>query len=271
MFSAKPLPYPMGNIGDLIKHGLLAEYLNWRLELEPKKLHFFDPFGGRPWLSPVTGELKQRIDEIQSGALIKLQNNSENRYYGSGHIARKISAGFENLLQVRVSDRDADARSDLEKSGLELIQLPHFHSNDAYSILCCGDYLPQNSIILLDPFYELEHINQQVLKAMMRLIKDYQISVLLFVLYRHEAEVQWQKFLRLQRELRPENTCMVGIQHQELNNIEVLRKSSYFSFIGLYLPINHEVESFPLFIERVEQYTEKLASVLSTKLKLLRD
>ena len=40
-----PLPYDMGNAGDLLKHGVLAEYVRWQCELGlPPR--FLDPFGG---------------------------------------------------------------------------------------------------------------------------------------------------------------------------------------------------------------------------------
>lgn len=52
-FIAKPLPYTMGNAGDLIKHGLISEFLNWYLKKDHKQTNFYDPFGGRPWQEPI--------------------------------------------------------------------------------------------------------------------------------------------------------------------------------------------------------------------------
>ena len=41
------LPYDMGNIGDLLKHGVLAEFVRWQCELG-RSFRFFDLFGGEP-------------------------------------------------------------------------------------------------------------------------------------------------------------------------------------------------------------------------------
>ena len=41
------LPYEMGNSGDLIKHGVLAEYVRWRHQ-SGSPVRFIDLFGGEP-------------------------------------------------------------------------------------------------------------------------------------------------------------------------------------------------------------------------------
>ncbi len=45
--TAMRLPYDMGNAGDLLKHGVLAEFVRWRRERE-KSFRFIDLFGGEP-------------------------------------------------------------------------------------------------------------------------------------------------------------------------------------------------------------------------------
>ena len=42
------LPYDMGNAGDLLKHGVLAEFVRWRCE-RGASFRFIDLFGGEPW------------------------------------------------------------------------------------------------------------------------------------------------------------------------------------------------------------------------------
>ena len=41
------LPYDMGNAGDLLKHGVLAEFVRWRCE-SGRPGRFIDLFGGEP-------------------------------------------------------------------------------------------------------------------------------------------------------------------------------------------------------------------------------
>ena len=39
---AQPLPYDMGNAGDLMKHGLLAEFTQWWCRVKRKPIRFID-------------------------------------------------------------------------------------------------------------------------------------------------------------------------------------------------------------------------------------
>ena len=44
------LKYTIGNAGDIIKHGLLAEFVAWWSETHANRvLRMADPFGGCPW------------------------------------------------------------------------------------------------------------------------------------------------------------------------------------------------------------------------------
>ena len=49
----------MGNAGDLLKHGVLAEFVRWQRGLGIP-LRFMDPFGGEPWGRPVP-EVERRV------------------------------------------------------------------------------------------------------------------------------------------------------------------------------------------------------------------
>ena len=46
--AAMTLPYDMGNAGDLLKHGVLAEHVRWHA-VWACRFDFLDPFGGKPW------------------------------------------------------------------------------------------------------------------------------------------------------------------------------------------------------------------------------
>lgn len=77
---AQPLPYDMGNAGDLLKHGLLAEFTQWWCRLNAKPLRFIDPFGGRPWAVPPVPRVVERVTALAGCALFAAQPHPEVRY-----------------------------------------------------------------------------------------------------------------------------------------------------------------------------------------------
>ncbi len=77
------MPCHIGNAGDLLKHGVLAEFVAWRCE-SSGSLRFIDLVGGEPWREPVP-EVVQRVRALPQCALRAVQTDlDENRYYGSG-------------------------------------------------------------------------------------------------------------------------------------------------------------------------------------------
>ena len=76
------LPYHMGNAGDLLKHGVLAEFVRWQCGLGVP-LRFMDPFGGEPWTRPVP-EVARRVRALSAGALWLAQSDIDNGRYCSG-------------------------------------------------------------------------------------------------------------------------------------------------------------------------------------------
>jgi len=82
------LAYDMGNAGDMLKHGVLAEFVRWRCE-STGSLRFIDLFGGEPWAAPVP-EVARRVRALPNCAPRAVQTDiGENRYYGSGLVARR--------------------------------------------------------------------------------------------------------------------------------------------------------------------------------------
>ena len=64
------LPYDMGNAGDLLKHGVLAETLRHRLIFERNQpIRFLDLFGGEPFSPETSDEIVQRVGKLSDCAL----------------------------------------------------------------------------------------------------------------------------------------------------------------------------------------------------------
>ena len=149
------LRYDMGNAGDIIKHGILAEFARWWIE-EGQKLRYADPFGGRPWGGSKPA-VKNRLSRFKNSncALWKAQKESQSvasggLYYGSSHVVLNTA---QERVDVFADDADKIARADLKASGLHIIsdELPDYRGN-GYSILQpailkAGQY----NLILIDP------------------------------------------------------------------------------------------------------------------------
>ena len=149
------LRYDMGNAGDIVKHGVLAEFAEWWGD---GQLRFADPFGGRPW-GIAKKEVRARLQLLPDCALLRAQqlNNPQARdgiglekYYGSSHVVLNAAG---KLAEVFASDSDKLAGNDLRASSLKLIEdkIRGYDSQDGYSILdpeCAENF----NLILVDPY-----------------------------------------------------------------------------------------------------------------------
>lgn len=157
------LKYDMGNAGDIIKHGLLAEFVEW-YKTGHDCLRFADPFGGCPWSNlPRGGNVHKRLGFLKKTALggVYFPNNGEelDKYLGSSHLVRKAAENCSLKAEIDVSDNDENARCNLENSIQEykcmrLVELPN--KNNGYKILendnVFENSAPKYDLILIDPY-----------------------------------------------------------------------------------------------------------------------
>ena len=144
---APPLPYDMGNAGDLLKHGVLAEFTAWWAGSGRGALHFDDPFGGRPW-GPRSQPVERRLAAV-AGTAVAASQDCPDRYLGSGHLVAHAARVHGGAARVRASDREPAARRALAESGLEPLEAAGFDPGDGYSAL---DADVGCDLLLLDPF-----------------------------------------------------------------------------------------------------------------------
>ena len=151
------LSYNMGNAGDIIKHGLLAEFVDWWYGSFPQKakpLRFADPFAGCPWDNMYKDEIRQRVETLSQTAFGRAQTGIKNdMYYGSALLMRQAVKNCRGDIRISLSDNDPDALCNWENvrsiyDSLLPINLPN---NDGYQILKrAGGF----NLILLDPYAE---------------------------------------------------------------------------------------------------------------------
>lgn len=116
------LPYDMGNAGDLLKHGVLAEFVRWQCESNGS-FRFLDPFGGEPWMEPVLVVVRRVRALPEDCALRTAQSEIDHgRYYGSGPVVRRTAEARGHAgVRVLVSDRDPAKRERLRACGLSML------------------------------------------------------------------------------------------------------------------------------------------------------
>ncbi|MDE0033345.1 MAG: hypothetical protein OXU75_09455 [Deltaproteobacteria bacterium] len=156
----KSLPYDMGNAGDLLKHGVLAETLRHQLTLRPNQpIRFLDLFGGEPFSCKASEETVERVGKLSERALQDGQPDIHaHKYYGSGMLARKLGSSLSGHVSVFASDRDQGRRERLCEAGLRPLeeafpQLGDPANYDAYRALdVIGSETTGNDLILVDPF-----------------------------------------------------------------------------------------------------------------------
>ncbi len=266
-FKAKQLPYTMGNSGDLIKHGMLCELINWLSNESNQRINFYDPFGGRPWQSPINQEVARRLANLHACPLKIAQNDAEKRYFGSGHIVSNLSKINQYDIKIYTSDRDEKARDDLTNTGLNLITLDEFNPDSAYSILNCKSINEENAIILIDPFYDLQHINDTVLKKVIELVSKKSIAVILYVLYVDDETDYWEKFKDRNKQLIQNNVYYHSLSCKAILDSSVEGEGKFHSSVSLYL--NHSLASYNLseLTYSLKKFSENLKEVINQDIK----
>ena len=87
------LKYMMGNPGDIIKHGLLAEFVAWWGETYDNRiLRMAEPFGGCPW-GVLEEPVKNRLEILSGTVLAEAQINGGkgSKYLGSSHLIKQVA------------------------------------------------------------------------------------------------------------------------------------------------------------------------------------
>ena len=150
----------MGNAGDLLKHGVLAETLRHRLIFRRNQtIRFLDLFGGEPFSCKVSEEIVERVGKLSECALQDGQPDIRaGMYYGSGVLVRKLGDSLGGPVSVFASDSDEERRERLCGAGLRPLeeafpQLGEPGNYDAYRALdVIRSETTGNDLILVDPF-----------------------------------------------------------------------------------------------------------------------
>ena len=143
------LPYDMGNAGDLVKHGLLAEFTQWWCAYVTRPLRFLDPFAGLPWIGSPKSTVVQRLQALPQCAIRDAQPDPVSKYYGSSYVVLHAARAAGSSAEVLISDAEPTRIQAFRKLGFKHIACREFSSINGYSILNVDI---DADLVLLDPF-----------------------------------------------------------------------------------------------------------------------
>jgi len=265
---AEPLPYDIGNSGDLIKHGMIAEFAKWWHLHNQKKFIFYDPFGGRPWIEPPHKKVIERLSQLKDCALVKAQPIPDIRYYGSGHIIKEIGRHAGSNAQVLVSDRNEDAMDDLVNSGLARIEREKFLSENAYSILDCNLIGNDVNLLLLDPFAEFLESYDTLLPKIIEVVTQGEVAIALFVLSDESISLAYEKFNDLRKSDLVDGTLQLSFTCPQLENTGIKGEEKYRSDIILFLPAKDNNLQLEVLKNNLKKYAKLLTRILGHEIQL---
>lgn len=254
----KPLPYDMGNAGDLLKHGVIAEFAEWACRAFGRSLAFLDPFGGRPWAEPPNPRVADRLRRLSDCALKRAQPHYERRYYGSGHVFRHAASRFGCSTRVLASDRGADSRAELTASGLEELSALGFDSRNAYSILTAD---VSGDLLLIDPFSDFLPLAPTYLPELARVAQS--IPVTLFVLDRDPNNRVGRQYADLRSRYLADAFC---VRCPKLARSGVRGEAKYEAEVILFATNLEAHPEYPTLRRSLSQFVEHLSGVLGIPL-----
>jgi len=265
---AEPLPYDMGNAGDLIKHGLIAEFCEWWLENYNGIFRLIDPFAGRPYVSPPNPEVSRRIQQLAPCALKRAQRDIDRCYYGSGNVIRQVAQVMNREAQVYISDRNEKAIADFLEAGFLRINCKGFNHQESFSILDCAFDPDKPSFLLLDPFDDFlpEYASSQVPK-LREFILNNGVPVALFVLFQEESSAQEngdlaRKWQALKDAYLARDIFSISLTCPKLPSSVVAGETRFDSEITLLLQVGYGSESFRTLTERLQMFSELAGKIL---------
>ncbi len=152
----KRRPYKMGNAGDIIKHGLLAEFVEWWKDSNNNILFVADTFGGRPRGKNNCITKKLKDSECYALGRAYPKTNDEYLYLGSSHLIRQVAEMCKLKVSIDIFDKCEDARCALEESilnedSMKLIELP---DDNGYNIFFDKKEPCKYNLIFIDPYSE---------------------------------------------------------------------------------------------------------------------
>ena len=263
-----PLPYDMGNAGDLIKHGLLSEFCEWWLQTHNGLFTFIDPFGGRPYVSPPHREVVRRVQRLESCALTRAQPDIGHCYYGSGNVIKHSALAVQRQAIVKISDRDKTAFQDLVEAGFEAFHHKAFQRQESFSVIDCRLTATSASLVLLDPFDDfLAEYASTIVPKLPEFISASGVPVALFVLCEDWDSGLGLKWQSLKESCLAPELIYLSLACSKIPAGSVKGELRYHSEVILLLPPGADEGRLQDLVYRLQTFSELLGAVLGQRIR----
>ena len=196
---AQPLPYDMGGIGDLLKHGVLAEFTQWWCQSHTTPLRFVDPFGGRPWVEPPVPRVAERVKALAGGALLHRPAAP------SGAVLWQWASCPACRTGGRTAGRGADVRSRSCRTARfghlrpHSVAAPRLWSANGFSILTTEI---DADLVLIDPFAHFLREDAPLVLPQVSTVSR-RMAIVVFVLIQDPMNVDGRRYTTLKGHHRP--------------------------------------------------------------------
>ena len=258
----------MGNAGDLIKHGLLAEFCEWRLQTRNGVFSFIDPFGGRPYVSPPHGEVVRRVQRLESCALTRAQPDIGHCYYGSGNVIKHSALAMQRQAVVKISDRDKTAFQELIQAGFEAFHHKAFQRQESFSIIDCRLAATSASLVLLDPYDDfLAEYASTIVPKLPEFILASSMPVALFVLCEDWGSALGLKWQKLKESYLTPELIYFSLACGKIPAGPVKGESRYHSEVILLLAPGNDEGCWQNLAYRLQTFSKLLGAVLGQRIR----
>ncbi len=209
-------------------------------------------------MEPPVPAVAERVKLLSGFALSVAQPHPEKRYYGSGHIVRRVADTVGQRAEVWVSDRGPCALHDLLRSGLAELKLPGFDAADGYSIL---ETKIDADLILIDPFASfLSDEAPIVLPKISK--KSADTAIVVFVLVQDPTDADGRRYAALKVQHLP-HAWTLGCP--PLRTTGVRGEGNYTMEVLLTAPKLLMQPTADTLREQLKKYAERLTDVFAAR------
>ena len=255
------LRYKMGNIGDLLKHGMMAEFVRWwhNQNKDKTKFVFLDPFCGLPDTKGKEGKYLSELRNKNDLAILDAQPDKD-KYYGSTHAVLNQTPN-DFLSVVFASDACPEKVDKLLESDkrIKKIDFKNFKPKNGYSILYAingGDI--SADMVLIDPYCDME---EMIDYAPCIALASQKTTVILFALI--DDDTKWNHIW----EKLPSNSIVLTYPSMSAN-IEKKKKGSKNKYITKVILASHLLTHAKADVlrKKMEYYAAALSCVVKEEI-----
>ena len=138
----------------------------------------------------------------------------------------------------------------------------NFDYNSGYSILKCQFPKNVNSIILIDPFYDLKKIKDTILENIIHLVSNQSVIVFLYVLYKNDDISLWNDFQKKSMTLIQDKISCHSLTCEPIINSSIKGEGKFYSHISLFMNEAFSSNDTQELVTEITDFSDNLSKIL---------